>query len=99
MAEPEIVLFTGFPGFIGERLLPRLLERRPGAVFLCLVQPRFADAAARSLAEIEARHPHTRGRIRVVAGDITLPGRGLADATGVLPSRPSPSAARERRTT
>jgi thioester reductase-like protein len=86
MPESELILFTGFPGFIGERLLPRLLDRRPGAVFVCLVQPRFADAAARSLTEIEARHPHTRGRIRIVGGDITLPDLGLAEEAEVLRS-------------
>ena len=85
MPAPDVVLFTGFPGFIGERLLPRLVDRRPDAVFLCLVQPRFADAAARSLLEIEARYPNTRGRIRIAGGDITLPGLGLADAADVLP--------------
>lgn len=73
----EQFLFTGFPGFIGERLLPRLLERRQGAVFVCLVQPAFAAAAERSVADIEARHPHARGRIRLAAGDITLPGLGV----------------------
>lgn len=86
MPEKDHVLFTGFPGFIGERLLPRLLERRAGSVFLCVVQPRFAAAAARSVADIESRHPHTRGRMRLVAGDITLPDLGLADAAGWLPS-------------
>jgi thioester reductase-like protein len=86
MPAPEHILFTGFPGFIGERLLPRLLERRPSAAFVCLVQPRFADAAARSRADIEARHPHTRGRIRIVDGDITRPGLGLDEATEVLTS-------------
>lgn len=85
MAEPEHVLFTGFPGFIGERLLPRLVEGRPGAVFLCLVQPRFTGAAERSLAAIEACHPGARGRIRIAEGDITLPGLGLAGATEMLP--------------
>src|SRR5687768_3191672 len=86
MAESDLVLFTGFPGFIGERLLPRLLEGRPEAVFVCLVQPRFADAAARSRAGIEARHPHTRGRIRIVDGDITQADLGLTEAAEVLPS-------------
>jgi nucleoside-diphosphate-sugar epimerase len=85
MPDAERVLFTGFPGFIGERLLPRLLERRAG-VFVCVVQPRFADAAARSVGEIESRHPHTRGRISLVAGDITRADLGLADARGLLPS-------------
>jgi len=86
MSESESVLFTGFPGFIGERLLPRLLERRPTAVFVCVVQARFAAAAARSVAEIGSRHPQTRGRIRLVEGDITIPDLGLSDAGGLLPS-------------
>ena len=33
MAIEGDVLFTGFPGFIGARLLPRLLELQPG---MCL---------------------------------------------------------------
>jgi thioester reductase-like protein len=74
---PERVLVTGFPGFIGERLLPRLLEGRPGAEFVCVVQPRFAEAAERSRAAIEAAHPAARGRIRLAEGDITRPGLGL----------------------
>jgi len=87
MAVPdEPILFTGFPGFIGERLLPRLLERRPGAVFVCVVQPSFAAAAARSVAGIEAMHPHARGRLRLVAGDITLPDLGLAGDDALLRS-------------
>ena len=39
----EVILFTGFPGFIGARLIPRLLELRPGASFKCLVQEKFQD--------------------------------------------------------
>jgi thioester reductase-like protein len=86
MPASEHVLFTGFPGFIGERLLPRLLERRPDAAFVCLVQPRFADAAARSRADLEALHPYARGRILIMDGDITLPDLGLGEAGEVLPS-------------
>jgi thioester reductase-like protein len=74
---PERVLFTGFPGFIGERLLPRLIEGRPGAEFVCVVQRRFAEAAARSRTAIEEIYPAARGRIRIAFGDITLPGLGL----------------------
>ena len=32
MAPSQVVLFTGFPGFIGARLLPRLLELQPDLV-------------------------------------------------------------------
>ena len=70
-------LFTGFPGFIGARLLPRLLELQPDTRFLCLVQERFLPAARESMAAIEAAHPGARGRLDAVVGDITAPGLGI----------------------
>jgi thioester reductase-like protein len=77
------VLFTGFPGFIGARLLPRLLELSPEEKFVCLVQDRFLDLARRELAAIEARAPAARGRMSIAVGDITRPGLALSgdDAT------------------
>ena len=72
------VLFTGFPGFIGARLLPRLLELSPGESFVCLVQERFLDLAGKELAAIEARLPAASGRLSIAVGDITQPGLGLA---------------------
>jgi thioester reductase-like protein len=74
------ILFTGFPGFIGARLIPRLLELRAGATFECLVQEKFLPAADASVAALAAAHPHTKGRIRLVTGDITAPGLGLGGA-------------------
>jgi thioester reductase-like protein len=71
------LLFTGFPGFIGARLLPGLLELHPRTGAVCLVQPRFAEAARQQVQALEAAHHHVRGRIRAVAGDITEPGLGL----------------------
>lgn len=70
-AAQETLLFTGFPGFIGERLLPRLLELRPGASIRCLIQAKFEAMARASLGAIEKAHPHTKGRIDLVVGDIT----------------------------
>src|SRR5207237_5202260 len=55
-AAPATVLFTGFPGFIGMRLLPRLMELAPEARFRCLVQARFLEAARQGLATMEAAH-------------------------------------------
>jgi thioester reductase-like protein len=82
------ILFTGFPGFIGARLIPRLLELRPGASFECLVQEKFLPAADASVAALAASHPHTKGRIRLVTGDITAPGLGLgAGAAKALAKR------------
>jgi thioester reductase-like protein len=72
------VLFTGFPGFIGARLIPRLLELAPDTTFHALVQEKFLAAADASVAALAEEHPGTRGRIRLVVGDITSPGLGLA---------------------
>ena len=77
-ARVSVVLFTGFPGFIGMRLLPLLLERQPDLSVACLVQEKFQELARRSLAELQAAHPHTRGRLELVVGDITQPGLGIA---------------------
>jgi thioester reductase-like protein len=71
------VLFTGFPGFIGARLIPRLLELREDTTFHCLVQEKFLPAAHESVEALAASHPRTKGRIRLVTGDITAPGLGL----------------------
>jgi thioester reductase-like protein len=71
-------LVTGFPGFIGARLLPRLLELHPRMSVRCLVQKKFLDLARRDLERLAA-DPAIRGRIGLVVGDITLPRLGLAD--------------------
>lgn len=73
------IFFTGFPGFLGSALLPRVLDRGDGDVAVCLVQARFADVARARVEALEAQHPAVRGRIRLVEGDITRPGLGLAD--------------------
>ncbi|GAA2159765.1 thioester reductase-like protein [Humibacillus xanthopallidus] len=74
------LLLTGFPGFLGSALLPRLLARRQGDDAFCLVQDRHLDTARRRVAEIEAAHPHTAGRVRLVKGDITESDLGIDPA-------------------
>lgn len=71
------IFFTGFPGFLGSRLLPRLVLRREGARAVCLVQAKFAELARARTAELIAADPALAGRIRLVEGDITRPGLGL----------------------
>ena len=65
------IFFTGYPGFLGAELLPRLLARSPEMRARCLVQPKFA-AVARTRA---AGDP----RIEIVEGDITSPLNVSAD--------------------
>ena len=73
------LLMTGFPGFLGSALLPRLLARRDGTEAVCLVQPQHAVLARSRVKELEITDPHTTGRVRLVLGDITAPGLGLTD--------------------
>ena len=61
------IFFTGFPGFLGSELLPRVLARGDDHA-LCLVQPKF-----RALAEQRARELNLGDRIRLVDGDLTQP--------------------------
>ena len=74
------LLMTGFPGFLGSALLPRLLARRPDTDAVCLVQPQHAVLARSRVKELEITDPHTMGRIRLTEGDITVPGLGLGAA-------------------
>ena len=78
------VLFTGFPGFIGARLIPRLLELQPDTTFVCLVQEKFRAAAERSVEELGRAHAATLGRLELVAGDITAPGLGMGEEEAQL---------------
>ncbi len=68
------IFFTGFPGFLGSELLPRLLRRSPDLRARCLVQPKFAELARRRSAEIGVAE-----RVDLVEGDITQP---LSVSTG-----------------
>jgi thioester reductase-like protein len=77
--ERDTIVVTGFPGFLGSRLLPRLLERSPGTTAVCLVQPKFADVARARVAELAVTEPFTAGRIELAGGDITQPDLGLDD--------------------
>lgn len=73
------VLFTGFPGFLGSELLPRVLARDPDARAACIVQPKFAALARRRADEIGGRHPALANRIDLIEGDITAAGLGLVN--------------------
>lgn len=76
-ATTETFLLTGFPGFLGSRLLPRILRRSPQARAACLVQPKFEALAEKRVAALVADDPSLAGRIDLVEGDLTSPGLGI----------------------
>ena len=65
---------TGFPGFIGRRLVAALLERDPHARVTVLVEPRLLEPAGEVARRLDAE------RIELLAGDITDRRLGLDDA-------------------
>ena len=73
----SLVLFTGFPGFLGSELLPRVLERSPEHRAVCLIQSKVIAQARSRLEHIEKAHPHLRGRIDLTVGDISERDLGL----------------------
>ncbi len=76
----SIVFFTGFPGFLGSELLPRVLQHASDCRAVCLCQSKFIRQALARREEIERLNPQLRGRIELVEGDITQPGLGLDNA-------------------
>ncbi|MDN5765136.1 MAG: SDR family oxidoreductase [Humibacillus sp.] len=71
------LLMTGFPGFVGSALLPRLLARRPGVQAVCLVQTQHVALARQRVATLTETHPHLKGRLQLVEGDITATDLGI----------------------
>lgn len=68
-----VVFVTGYPGFIGKRLVQQLVSR--GRTVVCLIEERFRDAATAHMAPLPA------GSVRLVAGDITDSALGLDPKT------------------
>src|SRR5512135_152342 len=72
MASEGLVFVTGWPGFIGRRLLRRMAEQRPGLRLALLVRP---DRAAKVQAELPAL---AGAEARVLEGDVTRMHLGLS---------------------
>src|SRR5258705_14021958 len=60
-----MVLVTGFPGFIGRRLVRELLADDPAQKVACLVEPRMEEAARKAASELPGSD-----RVEILAGDI-----------------------------
>jgi thioester reductase-like protein len=78
MATRKIFL-TGFPGFIGRRLVKDILERQPDAELTFLVVDAFAGQARREVEALRAAPLGKRARLEVLTGDIARPRLGLEE--------------------
>ena len=76
MAFSETIFLTGFPGFIGERLVERLA--RPETQFYLLIQTPFVERASAAVEEIATKTGTPLENFALVEGDVTQPDLGIA---------------------
>ncbi|HUR99640.1 MAG TPA: SDR family oxidoreductase [Pyrinomonadaceae bacterium] len=77
MAFSETIFLTGFPGFIGERLVSRLARR--DTQFFLLVQPEFTERASRAIEQISGVTGTPLENFALIEGDITSPQLGISE--------------------
>ncbi len=80
-----MLFLTGYPGFLGSALLPRLLAQRPEISAICLVQDKFRTLAEQRLEEQMRAHVGLQGRVRLISGDLTEANLGLDDTFDAKP--------------
>jgi thioester reductase-like protein len=73
VAKSGLIFFTGFPGFIGTRVVRALLESDPKLRVAALVEAKMGDRAREAAAKLDA------GRIEILEGDIADRKLGLSD--------------------
>lgn len=73
------VFLTGFPGFLGSRLVRDLAAQHPEASFRLLIQPKFQTQSEQVLTGLGLRD-----RAQLLLGDITEPDLGLGSALDTL---------------
>lgn len=75
------ILFTGFPGFLGRRLVRAYSARYPDKQWVFLVQEKLRQRAEEDLAAVVAELPAFAGKWEAMVGDITDPKLGFTNAT------------------
>jgi thioester reductase-like protein len=72
---PAVAFFTGFPGFIGKRLVRKLLAGDPELRIVALVEKKMEDGARKAAGSLDGGD-----RVEILVGDIGERGLGLSDA-------------------
>lgn len=80
-AGPGTYFVTGYPGFIGKKLVEHLADQDPGSRIFLLVQPKFIQDAHRDVERIRAaaaQKTQAVPRFEILAGDIVDMHLGLS---------------------
>jgi len=77
------IFLTGFPGFIGTRLIRELLKKDDSIEVVALVQQKFLHTAEASRSRLSEEIPNAAQRVQFVFGDITQDNLGIADIAAV----------------
>lgn len=83
MTTSRHALVTGFPGFIGRRLVRKLIATDDELRLTLVTEPSQIQAAEKEVSHLEATlsaSPRVRERIRLITGDITWMDIGLSGA-------------------
>lgn len=78
---PTTILFTGFPGFIGRRLIAALGRQDERAEFVLLVEERRIEDAEDAVAALGETVPGLDERLHLQTGDITDRSLGMDEET------------------
>ena len=75
----NVHLVTGFPGFIGRRLVDEVLRTQPDSTVVALVQPQMVGHAKKAVSNLSDENASSR--VELVVGDITQPKLGIEPST------------------
>ena len=86
MSNSETLFITGFPGFIANRLLERLVRNdvRNNCRLLLLVQPALAARAKTEIARLSELAEKPIDHFQLIEGDISQPGLGFSAENSAL---------------
>src|SRR5689334_11743058 len=76
----DLIVLTGFPGYMAWRLSALLLRDRPEAEIVALAHPRDADRVATAARELGRSAPGAHSHFRWYPCEPALPGGGLDPA-------------------
>ena len=77
--QKKVLFFTGFPGFIGKRLVKEIAAQEPDTDFIFLVQDRFIPDAAAAVEELKMDRRLRDSAMTILAGDISFERLGLTE--------------------